>query len=456
MTPTRSHSRLPSPIATLRALRRDPLGFLLEQSHRPEPVVPLRLGSRRVHLLNRAEHVHHVFVGNRHNYGKSPYYRHLRPLLGEGMFTLDGAAWRARRRAAQPAFRGPCLKEAIGPMLQAIDASGSELAAAARDAVPIDLGAFSARLALDISMRCLFSTLLDRVTAERIYRSLGDALGCIERRLWSPVSAPTWMPTRNNRRLARALAVLDGIVHAMIGERRATGPRGGDLLDRLIDAAPAPVGEGAGRHWIRNQVMSILLAAHETTSLAVLWAIVELAAHPDIEAHLVRESRAADLDPGTGFGLLARLRLADSVFREALRLYPPAWCYSRRAIAADQMGSHRIPAGATVVLCPYTIQRKAEYWERPDRFDPGRFHDRDPAAIVPGSYFPFAGGNHICLGNRFAMIEGTLILASLIRDFRFHILNSATIRPLPATTLRPATTVLARVECRAEARRRAA
>ncbi|RMD89781.1 MAG: cytochrome P450, partial [Alphaproteobacteria bacterium] len=212
MTPSRGHSDPPSPIATLRALRRDALEFLLDQSHRPEPVVPLRLGFGRVHLLNRAEHVHHVFVGNCHNYGKSPYYRHLRPLLGAGMFTLDGAAWRARRRAAQPAFRGPCLKEAIGPMLQAIDAARAELDAATRAAVPIDLGAFSARLALDISMRCLFSTLLDRVTAERIYRSLGVALCCIERRLWSPVSAPPWVPTPNNRRLARALAVLDGVV----------------------------------------------------------------------------------------------------------------------------------------------------------------------------------------------------------------------------------------------------
>ncbi|RMD86977.1 MAG: cytochrome P450 [Alphaproteobacteria bacterium] len=250
--------------------------------------------------------------------------------------------------------------------------------------------------------------------------------------------------------------MLDGVVHAMIQERRAAGPRGGDLLDRLIDAAPASVREGAGRRWIRDQVMSILLAAHETTSLAVLWAMVELAAHPDIEAHLVRESRAADLDPGTGFGLLAQLRFADSVFREALRLYPPAWCYSRRAIAADRMGSHHIPAGATVVLCPYTIQRKAEYWDRPDRFDPWRFHDRDPAAIVPGSYFPFAGGNHICLGNRFAMIEGTLILAGLYRDFRFHILNPAPIRPLPATTLRPNIPVLAHVRLCHDTSRRAA
>jgi cytochrome P450 len=253
---------------------------------------------------------------------------------------------------------------------------------------------------------------------------------------------PAGLPTRRNRRFSSALALLDQTVYGLIAERRRNGAKGPDDLLAMLMAAQdqdQPTGQAGGPaqmsdRQLRDEIMTLLIAGHETVASALAWTLYLISQDREAEAGL--QAEAARSDPST----LARTgapTFTRMVFDETLRLYPPAWLITRRALAPDELGGYPIPSGALVVLSPYAMHRHPAFWEDPDRFDPQRFSAGRSASRPRFAYFPFGGGPRLCIGNTFALVEAQVVLASIARAYRLELVPGQTIVPEASVTLRP-------------------
>jgi cytochrome P450 len=260
------------------------------------------------------------------------------------------------------------------------------------------------------------------------------------------LSLPERVPTPRNRRFNRARAELDAFVYEMIRSRRADHGGGMDLLSLLLGAVDDETGEGFSEEQVRDEVMTIIAAGHETTANALSWAWYLLAHHPEARERLQEElagvlgGRLPALDD------LPRLEYTRMVVEETLRLYPPAWVIGRRAVEADVLGGYRVEKGATVFVSPYLTQRRADLWPEPQRFRPERFSAAASAARQRYAYFPFGGGPHLCVGNEFAMMEAQLILATVAPAYRLALVRDEEVAPEPLVTLRPPRGMEMRIE----------
>jgi cytochrome P450 len=253
---------------------------------------------------------------------------------------------------------------------------------------------------------------------------------------WSLGLTEGW-PTPRNRRFRRALEVLDRAVFHLINERRRAGHETNDLLSMLLFARDEDTGQVMTDRQLRDEVMTILLAGHETTSLALGWAWYLLSQHPDVQRRLENE---LDSVLGTRFPAyddLGSLPYTRMVIEEALRLYPPAWGLSRQALGSDQIGGYHLPRGWLVFIVPFVMHRHRAYWDEPESFDPERFTPERSAARPKFVYLPFGAGPRQCIGNQFAMIEAHLVLATLAARYRLTLAPGHPVEPWPLITLRP-------------------
>jgi cytochrome P450 len=249
------------------------------------------------------------------------------------------------------------------------------------------------------------------------------------------------LPTRRNRQFRAALGRGDALIRAQIDERRKSDARPNDLLTMLIEARDEESGEGMTDQQLRDEVITIFSAGHETTANALTWTWYLLSKHP-----AVRRRLEGELDQVLGGRVpavedLARLEYATGVVKEAMRLYPPAWIISRRAIAADRLGGYDIPEGSIVLLSPWVTHRHPRFWENPEGFEPERFEPARAAALPRYAYFPFGGGPRLCIGNNFAMMEAVLLLATMARRYRLDLDPGHLVDLDPLITLRPRTGV---------------
>lgn len=248
---------------------------------------------------------------------------------------------------------------------------------------------------------------------------------------------PERFPTPRNLRFKRALRTVDTVVYGMIEERRRAGRDTGDLLSMLLLTRDEETGEGMSDKQLRDEVMTIFLAGHETTASVLAWTWYLLSAHPEVEGRLHDElSQVLDGRPPT-FEDLPHLKYTRMVIEESIRLYPPAWSVGRTAIADDEIGGYRIPANSQVTLSPYVTHRHRAFWENPERFDPERFTPERVAERPRYAYFPFGGGPRQCIGNEFAMMEAQLILAMVAKTYRLRQIPGHPVEPEPVITLRP-------------------
>jgi cytochrome P450 len=252
-----------------------------------------------------------------------------------------------------------------------------------------------------------------------------------------------------NRRLWRALRELDTVVYRIIADRRQTRRDEPDLLSMFLSARDEDTGESMNDRQLRDEVMTMLLAGHETTSLALSWTYYLLSQHPDIERSIADEVDRVIGDGRPAFSHVEHLSCTRRVVEESLRLYPPAWGFSRRALGDDEIGRFRVPAGSLVFLIPFMVHRRPKLWPDPERFDPDRFTPERESARPRFAYFPFGGGPRGCIGNQFAMVEALLIVAAIARRFRIELEPDQRIRPEPLITLRPKPGIRATIRKRA-------
>jgi cytochrome P450 len=433
-TPSPSHALLAAdrPIPT--ATSRGPLGHLLRFRRAPIPTLfecwrecgdltRVRLGAVSPHLVIHPDGVQHVLQSNAKNYDKQTRgFSKLKLALGEGLLTSEGALWRKQRRAVQPAFHKERLEGFAAVMT---DATATMLDGWGRRTEPLDVADEMTGLTLDIIARTMFSAELGPDS-----KSLASMVTLSARHINSRITSLTGMfdfweklPTPANRRFWAARREGDALIHRVIERRRSgkTEPTS-DLLSMLMESRDQETGEGMSDQQLRDEVVTIFSAGHETTAQALTWTFYLLSTHPEAERRLRDEVRAALGDTPPTLADLPRLGYAGRVIKESMRLFPPAWAISRRAETDDHLGAHRIPARTFVLLVPYLTHRHPAFWENPEGFDPDRFLPERSKGQHRFAYVPFGAGARMCIGSNFALMEAQLVLASVVQRYRLDLL----------------------------------
>jgi cytochrome P450 len=416
-------------------MQRDPLGFLT-RTHQFGDVVRMRFVFSHAYLVYHPDEVKHVLQENHRNYNKDLFtYKLLQPFLGAGLLINDGESWLHQRRLMQPAFHRKRLA-AYGALMSGAARATLERWQARPDCdAPLNVAEEMMRLTLRIVGQALFSMDLSDETST-VSQAVTRLLALLGEYMYAPFP-PFSLPTPRNRRAQQAIGMLDQVVYSIINERCQHNTDTGDLLSMLLLARDEETGQGMNDRQVRDEVMTLLTAGHETTANALTWTWYLLAQHPDVERRLHDElnellgGRLPTVDD------LAHLSSTRMILEESLRLYPPACVFSRKALADDELGGYAIPANSMIVLSPYATHRHPAVWERPEEFDPERFTPERAASRPHFAYFPFGGGPRLCIGSNFAMMEAQLILATVAQRYRLRLVPAHTVEPQFLVTLRP-------------------
>jgi cytochrome P450 len=421
-------------LGSLPAFSRDRLGFVRATAWMYGDVARFRLGPHRVWLLSHPDAVHEVLVTAHRSFRKSPILQQARVVLGDGLLTSEGAHHRRQRRLIQPAFSAARVAGHVPSM-----------AAAAADEVatwacgdPLDVHAAMHRLTLAIASETLFGVGTLQRAAE-VRDAVEDLLAAYPTLFWPlPRRLRQRLPVPPVRRLRRGIARLEELVAELVAERRTAQVDGRDLGDDLLSrllAARDDDGTGMSERQLRDEVLTLLLAGHETTAAALSWTLHLLALHPAAqeEAHeeLDQVLHGRPVSPAD----LAALPVTRGVFAESLRLYPPSWGIARQAVSEVEAGGASIRAGELVLLSPWVVHRDPRWWTDPDRFAPQRW---DRPGADRAAWFPFGAGPRICVGERFAWAEAAAVLGAVLTRWRLHAVPGRPPRPSARITLRPA------------------
>jgi len=424
-------------LGVLPEFRKNPPEFLLKVAREYGDIARLSMGSQRIYALSDPEAIKDVLVTHQTNFKKSRMLERARAMLGEGLLTSEGEYHRRQRRLVQPAFHRDRLAGYSAAMV--------EIAARFRDqwkpVASLDLAQEMNRLTLAIVAKTLFSADVSG-EADEIRAALAQTLGLFDRVLMPFSEWVERLRLPPYRRFEQARDRLDQTVYRLIAEHRSSGRDTGDLLSMLLlaqdeESAGDPAHSRMTDRQIRDEALTLFLAGHETTANALTWTWYLLSQNPEAEAklhaeiHEVLDGRLPTWDD------LPRLRYTEMVFAEALRLYPPAWGIGRRAIEDYRVGDYAIPAGSILLMSPYVVHRDPRWFPQPERFDPDRWLPESIAARPKFSYFPFGGGTRVCIGERFAKVEGVLVLAVIAQRWRFRLVPGHRVETKALITLRP-------------------
>lgn len=385
----------------------DPLGYLSHARDTYGPVASFVVTDPAPVLVSDPDDVHHVLVANHRAFTKrTVQYDTLASVTGDGLLVSDPPVWTSRRRMVQPGFHPQRLEEVARVTVEAASAEADRLLAGPRT---VDVDEAMMRSALQVVGTALFSTDLSGRAGELVPAVL-TALDRVVVRARSPWLPPPPVPTPGNRRLMRSLRTIDDAVAAMVDERRRSGELGDDVLGMLLGHA-GPGGSEQALAAVRNEVVTLLIAGHETVASALTWVWHLLAGHADAYARVLDEVDALR-GPPRGLRDLARLPFTRAVLDEALRLYPPAWVITRMTAQPVSVGGYRLEPGTLVLISTYALHRDPTLWKDPDVFAPQRWLEPQ-AERSRWSYVPFGAGTRQCIGKDFALVEGTLMLATL-------------------------------------------
>jgi len=418
-------------------IRKNPMSVFMRAASFEEDVVNIPVGPRNVFLVRRPEHVKYVLQDNVKTFSKRTRgYEALRLVLGNGLLTSEGDFWLRQRRLAQPSFHrqriagfGQKMTELTGQMLE------TWLPKAVRRE-QFDV----AREMMALTLRIVGWTLLGTEVgpdSPAVGKALTVLLHQVIRRTTVLLKLPSWAPTPSHFILNRARSQLDRVVTKVVEERRRAGGGGEDLLGMLMSARDEETGQSMSNEQLRDEVMTIFLAGHETTANALTWTLYLLSHHPEIRARLEREVDAALGGRVPGFVDLPKLTYPLAVVQEAMRLYPPVALLMRRAEKEDSIGGYRIPNQVFVAVSPYVTHRDPTVFPNPESFEPDRFVGERAASIPRFAYLPFSSGPRICIGNNFALMEAQLVLSMIVQRYRLDLVRGHPVEPESAVTLRP-------------------
>lgn len=419
---------------------RDVLAFHERCRDQYGDVVRLKLGSRIVYVLNHPDLIHEVLVANHRNFVKhSFFWRHVTAIFGKGLLTNEGDSWLRQRRLMAPAFH----RERITAYGQTMVAYTQRMLTGWRTGDVRNVHHDMMHLTLEIVGKVLFDTDVG-TDAEAIGQAFDAVTDEIAARFRRPVFIPDWVPLPGNVRYRHGVATLDKLVYRIIAEHRANGARGGDLLSMLMQVRDED-GTQMSDQQLRDEAITLLLAGHETTALALSWTWYLLSRHPQVDARLGAELQRVLNGRPPSPADLPSLRYTEQVILESMRLFPPAYGIGREALQDCEVGGYHVPAGTTLFMSPWLMHRDARWFDEPQQFTPERWDDGLADRLPRHVYMPFGGGPRICIGNSFAMMEAVLLLATIAQRFRLEPASDAPVVPFPTITLRPTGGVAVRV-----------
>ncbi|HYP29666.1 MAG TPA: cytochrome P450 [Blastocatellia bacterium] len=435
----RSKGKLPpgpktsAPGGQLVSMSRDPLGFLMKLAKDYGEVAHFKLGPQDTVLLNDPEYISNVLVAHDWNFLKGRGLQRAKRVLGRGLLTSEGNFHRRQRRLSQPAFHKQRIANYAAVMVDYAERARSRWA----EGEPVDMAEEMMRLTLAIVAKTLFGADVEEEAAE-----IGEALTEVLK-MFETFSSPLTeildkLPTPSNKRVRLARERLDETIYRIIEERRESPEDQGDLLSMLLLAQDAE-GDGGGMsdEQLRDEVMTLFLAGHETTANALAWTWYLLSQNPEAEARLHSEIDSVLGGRLPSVGDVPDLKYTEMVLTESMRCYPPVWVMGRRALSSYKVGEYTIPAGAIVLLSQYVMHHNERYYEDPFRFDPERWTEEAKASRPKHSYFPFGSGPRLCIGEQFAWMEGILIIATLAQEWRMRLVPGHPVKMQPLITLRP-------------------
>lgn len=423
-------------LSMLSRMARDRLTFMTDVSRQYGDAVKLRLGPKALHFFNNPDHAKHILVDNPGNYVKGIGLVHAKRALGDGLLTSEGDLWKAQRKVIQPVFQAKRISGKADVIAQEAAAMVERLKQRAGTG-PVDIREEMTGLALGVLGR----TLLEADLGE--FEGMANAFESVQDQavfeMMSLSTVPTWVPLPKQLRFRKARAELDRIVSTLTAERAAHPTlTGDDILTRLLEAVGHQTDDPAARERMRDDLVTLLLAGHDTTASTLSWTFWLLDQHPDVWQNVHDEAVSVLGDRPPTLEDLYQLKYTSQVIQEVMRLYPAVWLLPRMAKEDDTIGGWHVPAGADVVLCPYTLHRHPDYWDNPNTFDPTRFDPGKSAGRPRYAYIPFGAGPRVCVGSTLGLMEATIVIATISRQLRLTTAAGHAPKPEPMLTLRQA------------------
>ncbi len=410
----------------------DPLAFGLDNARTFGDIVYYKVGPLRVYQVSHPDFARQVLVEEPEKFHKPRLIKNaFRPFAGEGLLTSDGALWKQQRKLMQPAFHHGALASYAAVMVRHASRTADGFTAGQT----IELQAEMSALTLPIVVECLFGGDVTQY-ANEVSRLMVAVLDASNHRLNSALRLPSWVPTPRHLRERRALRRLDQILHELIAARRAALDGRHDLLSMLLSAVDQETGARMSNEQLRDEMMTLFLAGHETTANLVTWTWFLLSRHPQAEAALFEQLDRVLHGRPPAIADLPALPQTEMIVREALRLYPPAPGVAREPIEDVSIGGYAVPKGSLISVNAFAMQRDARFFPEPERFDPERFAPGWEQRISRYAYLPFGAGPRVCIGNSFALMEARLILATLAQRWRFTLEPGQDVRPMQLVTVR--------------------
>ena len=420
-------------LGSLLEVSRDWLAFYKGCADEYGDVVRIHLAHVPVYLVVHPRDIETVLVTNAGNFTKSEDYRALARVLGQGLLTSEGEFWKRQRSLIQPAFHRRSIQAYAAVMTQATGRMLDSWKEKDERNIHEDL----MHVTLEIVAQCLFGAEVTDA-AKRVGKSMEVVTGRFIVNASLALLFRFDIPVLFAHREWRAIRELNEIIGGIIQERRSSNQPREDLLDMLLRARDAD-GNPMSDAQLRDEVMTLFLAGHETTAIALSWACYLIAQNPQVEMKLAEELLSVLGGRAPTPEDLPRLRYTEMVIKEVMRLYPAVWGIGRRAVEDCELGGYRVPAGSNVFILQWRTQRDPRFFPDADRFDPERWRD-DPVRsgkIPRFAYFPFGGGPRVCVGAAFAMMEATLLLAMIQQKYHLEIVTGHPIEIFASVTLRP-------------------
>ena len=415
----------------------NPLAFLQRNAAEHGDFIHYPLGLWEVFQLNHPDLIEHILVTNQRNYSKNTVqYNTLAKITGRGLLTSDGRFWRRQRRMIQPAFHRQRVLGWGQTMLKATQNMLAGWETAVQSGEPLDIDEEMMAVTLNVVGEALLGLDL-QADAGQLTHAVLAMLEYVVYRSQQLVALPLMVPTPRNRRVREGLQMLDTLIDQAIRDHEQGRANPDTILSQMLTAVDRETNEHMSRDELRDEVITLLVAGHETAASGLTWLFYLLSQNPKVEEDLLAEIDGVLNGRLPSTDDLPNLPTVQRVIAEALRLYPPAWVITRRAVATDTIFGAQIPANAIIIMSPYTLQRHPAFWEKPDQFYPDHFLPEAEQARPRYAYFPFGGGARLCIGDQFAKVEMGLVVTAVLQKYRLHLLPNHPVVADPLVTIRP-------------------
>ncbi|MFD1819433.1 Cytochrome P450 [Pseudarcicella hirudinis] len=425
------------------ALKRDPLSFLMGIQKNHDPIALLRIGNFRINFVMTAELAKYVLQENNKNYIKGRAYRILSLMLGQGLLTSNGDFWHRQRKLAQPAF----YKQRLSLLVDTMHDESQLMVERLKKEIPensyqtIAVSKIMMETTLMIVTKSLFGTFINQDKIASISKDIDILNQLASDRFSNPVSLPLWFPSYWNFQFKSSSKRVAGLIDEIIETRRSALQKNpdkefNDLMQMLITAKDEESGEQMSNKQLRDEMLTIFIAGHETTAVGMSWTLYLLSRHPEVMLKLREEiEQVLGKEGKPSIENLRSLVYTMQVIQEVMRLYPPAWAVTREIVTDDNLADYKVSKGEAVMISTYALHRNPKYWKDPEVFNPENFSAEQVKERPGYAYLPFGGGPRLCIGNNFALMEMQIMLIELVRNFDFQFIEEVV--PEPLVTLKP-------------------